>query len=171
MRSLSIIDEETIAINYKHFGRYVLCLFDKEDYDLLSQYVFKIDTHGYVQCRKLNTKDKWIMVHRLIMNCPDDKEVDHVFGTKHDNRKSQLRICTHLQNQRNKSTKKKYLGVYKNNFAVFGSISNYYAQIKINGKNKHVANCNTEIEAAIAYNKAALQYYGEFANLNIIENK
>lgn len=40
-------------------------------------------------------------LHRLIMDFPESKSVDHIKGNTLDNRKSQLRICTQQQNARN----------------------------------------------------------------------
>ena len=162
------VDEKTIGINYRSKDRFVTLMFDKEDYPLVSQYRFCICTSGYAQCKKGKTKDNWIMAHNLIMNPPEGFEVDHIYGNRLDNRKGNLRICTHLQNQKNRRSKKKYMGVYKDNFTIPRTVR-YYTQIKINGKNKHIAYCKTEKEAAMAYNEAAKKYYGEFACLNIID--
>ena len=163
------VDEKTIGIKYKLYGEYITLLFDKEDYSLVSKLIFKVCTNGYVQCREKLTKNKYVMYHDLLINPPINKEIDHINGIKWDNRKINLRICTHAQNQKNsKSLIKKYKGVYKDNFTIPGKIK-YYAQIKVNGKNKHIAYCKSEREAAIAYNEAARKYHGEFACLNIIE--
>lgn len=41
------------------------------------------------------------LLHRWIMNCPKDKVVDHINGNPLDNRKCNLRICTHKENSSN----------------------------------------------------------------------
>ena len=40
----------------------------------------------------------------------------------------------------------------------------YVAQIRINGKRKHIGRFKTEAEAHAAYMKAARKYFGELAN-------
>ena len=56
---------------------------------------------GYVCNNKLG------LLHRYIMNCPDDKIVDHINRIRHDNRKENLRVCTQSENGKNKSPKGK----------------------------------------------------------------
>ena len=53
-------------------------------------------------------------MHRQIMNCPAGMDVDHINGDTLDNRKINLRICTHsnnIKNQKSRGGKSKYRGV------------------------------------------------------------
>lgn len=111
-----------------------------------------------------------IPIHHLavgIDNIPKDKFVDHINGNILDNRRSNLRICTHQQNCVNKpSTKEGYKGIYKL------PSGRYQARIS-NKSNKSkpvicIGTFDTENEAAEAYNKKALELHGEFARLNVI---
>lgn len=78
---------------------------------------------------------KTTYLHRLVMDCPDDLEVDHRYGseTKHDNRKYNLRICTRSENARNKEHKPKEdsccIGVVKDK-----KTNKWVAQIGVDGK-------------------------------------
>ena len=103
-----------------------------------------------------------IHLHKYIMNCPDNMQVDHINGDTLDNRKSNLRICTHQQNNWNKkpaNVKKtsKFIGVCwcKNN-------KTWRANIKINNRQTHLGYFKTEIDAAKQYNKIAKKIRGEF---------
>jgi hypothetical protein len=83
-----------------------------------------------------------------------------------DNRKSNLRECTHAQNAANRNVKKdKVLGRYKGTKKVD---SKWGAKINVKGSSIWLGRYNTEEEAAMAYNEAAIKYYGEFARLNVI---
>lgn len=75
--------------------------FDKEDYNLIKRYTWYIDKYGYIVS---DTFSKHTKLHRLIMNPDSELDVDHIHGnkTRHDNRKSNLRICTRSQNNCNK---------------------------------------------------------------------
>lgn len=96
------------------------------------------------------------------------KEVDHKDRNSTNDKIKNLRDVSHFENCRNRSSRinssSKYLGVhfFKNN-------NKWCARIQCNKKYRHLGYFNTEEEAALSYNKAALLEYGEYANLNIIK--
>lgn len=83
---------------------------------------------------------------------------------------SNCRFVTKQQNSFNRSgkiyAKSKYKGVSIRND---NKQNPYRARIMINKKNINIGNFKTEIEAALAYNKKAIELFGEFAYLNRIE--
>lgn len=93
--------------------------------------------------------------------------VDHENGITTDDRIKNLRAATRLQNSTNRRSAKnsfsKYLGVCWHKCT-----QKWITKIRVNGKDIHLGLFMTEIAAALAYNKAAVKYHGEFANLNII---
>ena len=108
-------------------------------------------------------------MHRQIMNLTfSDKQcVDHINRDRLDNRKSNLRFCTRTENNhnmklssRNKSGAK---GIYKDK-------NRLRVSIMFNGKKIYLGTFPNTPEgfkqAKIAYNNAAIKYYGEFAYLN-----
>jgi hypothetical protein len=106
-------------------------------------------------------------MHRVIMNAPADRFVDHKHGEGLDNRKENLRIVTCAQNQYNRrkmttrQTSSKYKGVYfRKNY------KKYCAQIRYKGKRMHLGYFDNETDAAKAYDEAAKKLFGEFARLN-----
>lgn len=119
-------------------------------------------------------KRKKVFLHRLIMGKVTDRtlekweEVDHKNRNKQDNRRENLRIAGKTNNMRNigpqKNNKSGYKGVcYKKD----GSRrKRWVAQINIGGKVNHLGFFLTPEEAAHAYDKAALERFGEFAYLN-----
>lgn len=111
--------------------------------------------------------NKYEKMHRLIIDAPKGMEVDHINGNKLDNRVSNLRVCTKSQNQCNRGApsdgKSKYKGVCW--FKITGS---WKADISVNKKRTFLGYFDSEIDAAEAYNKAAIELHGEFAKTNSI---
>lgn len=98
-------------------------------------------------------------MHRLLLGFPFEV-IDHINGNGLDNRRSNLRTVSHSQNRQNAANYGKFLkGVHKRRNR---NRNGYYAMI--NGK--YIGSYNTEIEAALAYDTAAKQFFGEFARLN-----
>jgi len=137
----------------------IYALVDEEDYERVSQYNWNCDGRGYVSN---NTVGK---LHRFIMNITDPKiKIDHKFHNKLDNRKSQLRICTHAENMRNTRSNKgtsKYKGV---NW--FRASKKWCAEITYNRKNIKIGYFDNEKDAARAYDAKAKELHKEFAHLN-----
>jgi hypothetical protein len=94
-------------------------------------------------------------------------EVDHINCNRIDNRKSNLRHATRSQNVRNTiprtDTSSKFKGVHWHKAS-----KKWMTRIYINGKRKFIGSFNNEYDAALAYNAAAAEHYGEFARLNHI---
>jgi len=143
---------------------------DAEDYLWLSQYQwFAEGTAGHFYAvRKENGRS--IKMHRQIMNAPDHLVVDHIDHDGLNNRRENLRICTFAENCRNRRTSRhkssKYKGVHclKRNHK-------WAAQVTCDHKRNHLGYFGDEIDAAKAYDRAALELFGEFASLNLPEEK
>lgn len=112
----------------------------------------------------LGSREKGKMfLHSLVMNT--DKPVDHINNNQTDNRKVNLRIVTLTQNQGNRAigvnNKTGYKGV-----STHSQSSKYRARISTKTGEINLGMFTTKEEAALAYNKAAVIYFGEFAKLN-----
>lgn len=106
------------GIGYTH-NTNVPFLFDLEDYDKIKNYCWREDKNikGYIVARDITQphKEKEVLLHRIIMNCPKDKQVDHIFHNVRDNRKKYLRIVTPGQNNYNRTPAegKEVSGIYQ----------------------------------------------------------
>lgn len=118
----------------------------------------------YAQCRvqKPNGKYTTQQIHRFIM---DAKGIDHWDHNGLNNQRYNLRIATIPQNGWNQGLSKVnvsgYKGVYWRK-----DIGKWVAQIEVNGKRIWLGAFVNVVDAANAYDVAALKYYGEFALTN-----
>lgn len=100
-----------------------------------------------------------VYMHRQIMGFP--KEVDHRNRNGLDNRRENLRVGHRSGQAANSRTRAK--SIYRGVSKIRGK---FFARIHKNGKAKYLGVFNTAIEAAKAFDRAALNLHGEFATLN-----
>lgn len=140
-------------------------LVDDSDYADLSRFVWYVNEQGYAvhTIRLADGREVTERMHRRVMGLSigDPLQVDHRFGHKLDNRKSELRICTHAQNQRNAPLRKDNSSGMK---GVFWRGNRWIAQIGYNGKQKYLGAFLTADEAFEFRCLAADMLYGDFAN-------
>ena len=140
-----------------------------DDFDLVNQYNWftykSTNTYYAITNIYIDGIRKKIKMHRFIMNPEPGKLVDHKDRNGLNNQRSNLRLATNNQNAFNRDVHKDSSNEYK---GVHLERKKFRARIKHKGKYLHLGNFNTAIEAAQAYNEAALKYHGEFAKLNSI---
>ena len=140
---------------------------DDDDFEWLSKSNWHCNANGYA-VRKASKKfgrQKDIFMHREIIKTPDGMETDHINGNKLDNRKDNLRICTHAENGRNAKMRKDNTSGYKGVY-FHKRDKHWVAQIDARKKQIFLGYFNTAQEAASAYDEAAKKMFGEFAKLN-----
>lgn len=148
--------------------------FDLEDYDKIKDYCWRIHNRGYVACSINRGKEKPkkdLMFHTLIMNGYDEElnikdgvEVDHINGaqSRHDNRKENLRICTHQENMCN-------YGKPSNNTSGIIGVSwdathgYWIAHITYKNKKIKLGSYFNKEDAIVARLKGEKKYFKEFA--------
>lgn len=136
---------------------------DDENFEWLNQFRWTFSNGRVIRWEN----GKTIYMHRIIMNAPIGTEVDHINQDATDNRKENLRVCSHQQNRFNEK-------IRKNNSSGFKGVSyrkdygKWRSYIVFNNKQINLGSYNTKGEAARAYNKAAIKYHGEYAALNTI---
>jgi hypothetical protein len=153
---------------------------DDDDYDELNKHswqsleIHKNDrptTKVYAISNILLYHNQTHYMHRIILNAPKGKQVSHIDGNSLNNQKSNLRILSYQEiSFSTNKTKKKTSSIYKG--VTWNKRDNvWYATIMKDRKHIHLGSFDNEHDAAIAYNKAAIEIFGEFARLNIIVRK
>ena len=150
-----------------HIGKGFYALVDDEDYERVSNrkwYPRIMPNTIYVNEK---TTGKWgISLHRFIMNAKSGFVVDHINHNGLDNRKSNLRLCSHMENCYNsklsRANKTGYKGVWWDK-----KRRKFEAYITANKKRKNLGRFELACDAAMAYNIHADELHGEYAFLNI----
>ncbi len=110
-----------------------------------------------------------IYLHRMLLNAKKGEIVDHIDGDGLNNTRENLRIISHSENIR-KMTKIRnlnssgYKGVY---WAT--RYGKWEVGIMKNYRKMYLGRFDSKHDAARAYNKAAVQLFGDFASLNVIK--
>src|SRR3990167_9599874 len=104
MDDLRQIREDSVQILIAG-GNYALI--DKNDYTLVSKIKWHLNSYGYATGKTpRGDGHKTIFMHRIIVNAPKGADTDHINGNTLDNRRSNLRICKHIENCRNQKIRK-----------------------------------------------------------------
>ena len=143
-----------------------VALVDDDDYERLSKYNwFFARGYAYRTGIGANGKRTSISMHREIVDIRPGYECDHINGNRFDNRKANLRQATHTQNLANQKAQVCCTSRFK---GVSRDRTRWQAQIAINNKSQYLGRFIRETDAALAYNDAASNLFGEFARLNVI---
>ena len=139
-------------------------LVDDQDYEWLMQWRWTVSAKGYAtRTSKSKGVTRKILMHRLINNTPDGMQTDHINHNPLDNRRSNLRTVSHVQNSYNKKA-------YPNNKSGYKGVcwdrGAWHVQIQVNKKKMHLGRFKDIRAAAMRYNGAAKQFHGEYARLN-----
>jgi hypothetical protein len=139
---------------------------DDGDYEYLNQWNWYYHKGYAVRVdKRILGKQKTIKMHGVIMDTPTDLETDHINHDRLDNRRDNLRVVTHAQNQMNKKKQIDNTSGYKG-VSWHKQKNKWIAKIQVVNRQKHLGCFTDMIEAAKAYDAAAIKYFGEFAVLN-----
>lgn len=155
---------EIEVIGHKRSG---IVKIDECSLTLVLDRAWYIDAYGYAYASlargSSGRKGRNIGMHRLVTNAPDGVEVDHINRDGLDNRVVNLRLCTHMENMRNRRAR------YDNAYGLKGVTrlrsGRFEAQIGCDGKNHKLGQFTTPEDAHAAYVRAALELHGEFARI------
>jgi len=151
-------------------GRTRVAMVDAGDADLVLQYRWHVhampDGRVYARARPNGGS---VYMHRLIAATPAGFETDHRDGDGLNNRRSNLRTATASQNRANGAKQRRrgdlppsspFKGVHRTRDGYLT------AKIKVNGQTRYLGTFPTEEAAARAYDAAARDAFGEFAQVN-----
>jgi hypothetical protein len=141
-----------------------MVMVDDEDYKYLNQFYWTSDEYRTVTSSLGKTGKRFILA-RFLLNPPDDIEIDHIDGNRLNNQRSNLRFATSSQNKANRGPRKDNTSGYKG-VSWHKQRNKWTARIKANDKYQYLGLFSNKIDAAKAYNKAAIKYFGDYAWLN-----
>lgn len=145
---------------------------DDQDFEMVSMYKWRASImknraaiYAVTQVKRDGGR-KQISMHRLILGLTDKRILtDHVDTNGLNNQRSNLRECTHAENNRN-------VGLSKNNTTGYKGVifdkrrSKWYARIRFNYRTIVSRGFDSPEDAARQYDKKALELHGNFASLN-----
>ena len=140
-------------------------IIDTEDVEKIKGHKWHL-SHGYAATP---IRGKIVRMSNFIMDFKSShkKVIDHKDRNPLNNSKSNFRKCTTRQNSCNKKMQKNNTSGYRG--VVWDKANQkWIAAIQVNSKHIHIGRFKNKINAAIAYNKAAITHFGEFAYLNKI---
>lgn len=144
----------------------LFALVDDCDFDALNQFKWHASKHKntfYAKkvFRNLDGTKAITMMHRALLSPKESEQVDHADRDGLNNCRTNLRICTYSENNKNRR-------IFKNNTSGYRGViaapnGRFYAQIYKNGRCTALGGYGSILQAAEAYEAAAKRIYGDFA--------
>lgn len=144
----------------------LISIVDEEDFEVINHFKWRAQkARGkfYAAREDYSNGKRTVLMHRAIINAPNNLEVDHINGDTLDNRRVNLRLATTQQNQFNK----KY--PYKNNKLGIKGVywhkkcNKYQASIRHNHRTIYLGLFESSTDADKAYRDGETKYFGNFA--------
>jgi hypothetical protein len=146
-----------------------VAIVDDEDYERIARFEWRLlrKLNGnFYAIRDDRESGATVYMHSAVIGENSKGSVDHIDHDGLNNQKSNLRLCTVAQNNQNRRK-------FSNNRTGFKGVSfsgrkrlPFRAQVRVNGCSMFLGHYPSPEIAAVAYDAAALKYFGEFACLN-----
>lgn len=148
-------------------GKYAVV--DDADFERVSAHKWRFDGRYAVTHYRdfLGAPRRNLRLHRFVLSAKKGESIDHVNHDTLDNRKENLRRCSHAENNWNKGLTALNTSGFKGVYFHKAS-KKYMARIKVYGKTYYLGIFDDVKDAVLAYNKSAMKLHGVFAKLNIV---
>lgn len=169
VKRADIVQPTDPGIRHIALTRGQIAIVDAADYDWLMQWNWHaaITANGFY-ARRIEPVNRFIYMHRAIMGASAEIEVDHIESDKMlDNRRSNLRLATSAQNQCNTKRRTDNTSGYKG-VSWYKRDAMWRASVQVAGNTIFLGSFTSNVDAAHAYNFAAIVLHGEYAQLNDI---
>ena len=148
-------------------SRGMTALVDAEDYELLSKWKWHVAwayRTFYAESWDYSEGKNRIMMHRVIMGCnrKDGKQIDHINGNSLDNRRINLRLVNHSQNQMNRKTESIGSSGHRG-VSWCKQTKMWKARFVIHGKEQWLGRFLSKDDAIAAVKSSWAEHYGEYA--------
>jgi hypothetical protein len=137
-------------------------LVDEADASIVSKHGWRLHKSPYTSYAVATIDGVITSMHKLILGGREGMIVDHEDGDGLNNRRSNLRHCTHAQNMKNRHSTtgvSRFKGVWRDRVS-------WRATIWADKRKINLGSFSTEKRAARAYDRAAPIYHGQFARTN-----
>jgi hypothetical protein len=141
---------------------------DDEDEYLIKKYSWRARVDGKFPNKRVyfsyitpRPEHKIMYLHREIMHCTPDMQVDHVAYDYMDLQKSSMRICSNAENGRNRRINKDSVSGYRG-VTWSKRLEKWKATVVLDGKQIHLGYYNTASEAHAVYCAKAKKLFGDF---------
>jgi hypothetical protein len=137
-------------------------IIDDEDLEKVMKYTWYFQGNGYAVRDQRHNGCRMMLLHRYIMDAPKGVVVDHINGNTLDNRKINLRTCTHSQNSWNAKKRKDNTSGHKG-VSWAKDRNKWVVRIKVNKVYIFGGYFDNKIKAAQKYKELLSTHRDEFA--------
>lgn len=142
-------------------------IIDVEDVEDIGKYTWFCAVHKGKPYARRNTRGEdgaryCVYLHRVLIACAGDLDIDHINGNGLDNRRSNLRLATRSQNMMNRSSQANNRSGYRG-VCWQHEKRKWRATIWVAGRKTHLGDFKDIEEAHAAYVSASLRLHGVFS--------